>query len=157
VALLWGPPANHGERRNPRGVRGTFKVKKLSSALLNFRDLQNFAYTIRKKHLEKTGIDIKYNFSYTALKRSLERGAMKTVKTAISISEQIFLRAEETAKRLGMNRSQLFSTALAEFLERHQQDKITERLNEVYRGEESELDTVLAQMQFSSLCAKDWK
>ncbi len=81
---------------------------------------------------------------------------MKTVKTAISISEQIFLRADEAAKRLGMNRSQLFATALAEFLERHQQDKVTERLNEVYSGEASEPDTVLAKMQFSSLCAEDW-
>ena len=76
----------------------------------------------------------------------MKRGAMKTVKTAISISEQIFLRAEETAKRLGMNRSQLFSTALAEFLARHQQDKITEKLNEVYGSEVSELNSVLAKM-----------
>jgi len=85
-----------------------------------------------------------------------EREPMKTVKTAVSISEQIFLQAEETAKRLGINRSQLFSTALAEYLERHKQDKITERLNEVYGSEVSELDAELAKMQFSSLCAEDW-
>jgi metal-responsive CopG/Arc/MetJ family transcriptional regulator len=82
---------------------------------------------------------------------------MKTVKTAISIPEQIFLRAEETAKRLGMNRSQLFSTALSEFLERHQQTKITEKLNEVYSDQVSELDAALAKMQFSSLGTEDWQ
>ena len=81
---------------------------------------------------------------------------MKTVKTAVSISEQIFLQAEETAKRLGINRSQLFSAALAEFLERHKQDKITERLNEVYGEEASGLDAALPAMQFSSFCEEDW-
>ena len=82
---------------------------------------------------------------------------MKTVKTAVSISEQIFLRAEEAAKRLGMTRSQLFSKAVAEFLDRHKQDKITERLNQVYSEEVSEPDAVLAGMQFSSLGKEDWQ
>jgi metal-responsive CopG/Arc/MetJ family transcriptional regulator len=84
------------------------------------------------------------------------REAMKTVKTAISISEPTYLQAEEMARRLGMNRSQLISAALAEFLERHREDNITEKLNEVYEGEESGMDPVLAKMQISGLPCERW-
>ena len=81
---------------------------------------------------------------------------MKTVKTAISISEEIFLQSEEMAKRLGMNRSQLIASALVEFLERHREDRVTDKLNEVYEGEASGLDPALAKMQFSALSHEDW-
>lgn len=81
---------------------------------------------------------------------------MKSLKTAVSIPEEIFRRAEETARRLGMNRSQLVSAALADFLARHGEDRITEKLNEVYGSEESGADPVLATMQFSALAREDW-
>jgi len=81
---------------------------------------------------------------------------MKTMKTAISIPEEIFAEVEETARRLGMNRSQLFTTAVAEFLARHREDSITEKLNGVYGDEPAEIDPVLAKMQFSGLSREDW-
>ena len=81
---------------------------------------------------------------------------MKTLKTAISIPEAIFAEVEEAAKRLGMNRSQLFTTAVAEFLVRHREDKITEKLNEVYSDRPAEIDAVLSKMQFSGLPREDW-
>jgi metal-responsive CopG/Arc/MetJ family transcriptional regulator len=80
---------------------------------------------------------------------------MKTLKTAVSIPEEILQRAEETARRLGMNRSQMVSAALADFLAKHGEDRVTEKLNEVYRSEKPGLDPVLATMQFSALSCED--
>jgi metal-responsive CopG/Arc/MetJ family transcriptional regulator len=85
-----------------------------------------------------------------------EGKAMKTVKTAVSIPEEIFEETEEAAKRLGMNRSQFISAALVEFLDKHRKDKITEKLNEVYDSEVIGLDPVLAKMQFSGLKSEEW-
>ena len=81
---------------------------------------------------------------------------MKTRKTAVSIPEQIFLEAEETARRLGRKRSQLYAMALSEFLEKHREDWITEKLDEVYKGESEGTDPVLALMQSSGLSREDW-
>ena len=81
---------------------------------------------------------------------------MKTLKTAVSIPEDTFLQVEEMAKRLGMKRSQLIAAALAEYLERHGEDRITERLNSVYEHEVSGLDPMLAKMQFSGRSHEDW-
>lgn len=55
-----------------------------------------------------------------------------------------------------MNRSQLVSAALADFLAKHGEDRITEKLNEVYQSEEPGMDPVLATMQFSALSREDW-
>jgi metal-responsive CopG/Arc/MetJ family transcriptional regulator len=81
---------------------------------------------------------------------------MKTVKTAISLPEERFNQLQEMAGRLGLKRSQLVSAALGEFLERHREDRITERLNAVYPHDAPGLDPVLAKMQFSTLTSEDW-
>jgi hypothetical protein len=52
------------------------------------------------------------------------------------------------ARRLGLKRSQVISAALAEYLERRREDRVTERLNAVYQESAPALDQVLAKMQF---------
>ena len=54
------------------------------------------------------------------------------MKTAISLPDRLYADAEETAKSLGIPRSQLFAKALEEFINLHKKETITERLNEVY-------------------------
>lgn len=54
------------------------------------------------------------------------------MKTAISIPDQLFRTAEETASRLGIPRSQLYSLAIEEYINRHRQDDLTARLDVVY-------------------------
>jgi len=54
------------------------------------------------------------------------------MKTAISLSDSLFMVAEETAQYMGVNRSQLFALALEDYVARHNGDMITEKLNEVY-------------------------
>ena len=73
------------------------------------------------------------------------------MKTAISVSDELFERAETAAQRLNMSRSQLYATALSEFLARRERQSITDRLTAVYARESSELDPVLHRMQIVSL------
>lgn len=60
---------------------------------------------------------------------------MSTVKTAVSIDEVLFTQAEALADELGLSRSRLYGLALADYLRRHQQQQLVDRLNAVYDGE----------------------
>lgn len=53
------------------------------------------------------------------------------MKTAVSIPDAIFERAERFARRAKRSRSQVFSDALEEYLARHSGDEITEAMNRV--------------------------
>ncbi len=52
------------------------------------------------------------------------------MKTAISIPDSVFRAAEKYAKRMQKSRSQLFSEAMVEYLQRHTPDEITRKMNE---------------------------
>ena len=54
------------------------------------------------------------------------------MKTAISLSDSLFEVAERTAHYMGIKRSQLFVLALEEYINRHNGELITKKLNEVY-------------------------
>jgi predicted transcriptional regulator len=53
------------------------------------------------------------------------------VKTAVSLPDDLFERAEEAAQRLGVNRSQLYARALTKYLQDIGPDPVTDRLNEL--------------------------
>ena len=93
-----------------------------------------------------TGLDPGYNHGYT-----------RDVKTAISIPDTIFKSAETLAKRLGVSRSELYSKAISEYVSRYRKSEITRRLNEIYATESSELDPVIAKMQWATLGKDPWK
>jgi metal-responsive CopG/Arc/MetJ family transcriptional regulator len=78
------------------------------------------------------------------------------MKTAISIPDPIFREAEETARRLSVSRSQLFTRAIEAYLEVHRDEHITERLNQVYEKESSAVDPILARMQALSIQNETW-
>ena len=78
------------------------------------------------------------------------------MKTAISLPDQIFEEAEALAQQLGISRSELYTEALKAYLRRYNRERILSKLNEVYSKEPSELDPVLAKMQFMSLPREDW-
>ena len=54
---------------------------------------------------------------------------MPTVKTAISIERSLFEQADATARALNLSRSHLFALALAEFLQRHENQKLLDAIN----------------------------
>ena len=73
------------------------------------------------------------------------------MKTAISIPNQIFEAADELAHDLGISRSELFTKAMEEYLRERENDRITNRLNEVYTNEDSKLDVQIKYLQIKSL------
>ena len=83
-------------------------------------------------------------------------GYTQAVKTAISIPDEIFEAAEELAERLGVSRSELYATAVAEYVAAQRSRGVTARLNEVYADESSSLDTALQQAQADALASEDW-
>ena len=78
------------------------------------------------------------------------------MKTAISLPDPLFAEAEQVAKRLRISRSKLYATAITQFLNEHRSRDVTERLNEVYAKEKSQLDPVLHALQLDSLPREDW-
>ena len=57
---------------------------------------------------------------------------MANIKTAISIHEQLFKQAESMAREMKLSRSRLFATALEEFIKRHQNRGLLDKINEAY-------------------------
>ncbi|MDR2716943.1 MAG: ChpI protein [Treponema sp.] len=54
------------------------------------------------------------------------------MKTAISLSDTLFEKAEKTAYYMGIPRSRLFVIALEDYISKHNGEMITKKLNEVY-------------------------
>jgi len=78
------------------------------------------------------------------------------VKTAISIPDSVYRAAEKLSMHLGMTRSALYTKAIKKFLLDHKNDKVTERLNEIYDREPSKLDPVHEKMQTISMEEDTW-
>lgn len=78
------------------------------------------------------------------------------MKTAISIPDSIFQAAEGLAHRLGISRSELYAKAVAEYMEAHKNQNVTEILNEIYGEESSEVDEKLYKMQAKSIPPEEW-
>ena len=78
------------------------------------------------------------------------------MKTAISIPNNVFESAEKLASRLGKSRSQLYTQALNSYVVKHQNDLVTQKLNEIYGSESSALDKTLSTIQFESTSKDVW-
>ncbi len=73
------------------------------------------------------------------------------MKTAISLPDDLFLSANDLAKRQGMSRSELYAVALAEYLAKHRDADVTSRLNEVLAEESTGVDPALRAAQARSV------
>ena len=78
------------------------------------------------------------------------------MKTAISLPDPLFRAGDALAKRLKVSRSELYARALGEYLAKHRPDQVTQRLNAVYKTEDSALDPALGLSQARSLPREDW-
>ena len=66
------------------------------------------------------------------------------MKTAISLPDELFLSANDLAKRQGVSRSELFAVAVADYLAKHRDADVTSRLNEVVARESSAVESCIA-------------
>jgi hypothetical protein len=80
------------------------------------------------------------------------------MKTAISLPEGVYRSAEALARRLGVSRSRLYATAVAELVAKYETDEITKRLDAVHGEDPPPLDPVLERLQSLSFPAdeREW-
>ncbi len=78
------------------------------------------------------------------------------MKTAISIPDAIFAEAELLASRLQTSRSQLYARALAEFVARHDDDRVTEAFDKVADEVGTESDTFTSEAARQTLGQVEW-
>jgi len=78
------------------------------------------------------------------------------MKTAISLPDSLYTAADALAGRLGVSRSELYATALAEFVAKHTDAEVTSRLNALYADEDSSFDPALRRAQRQSVGREEW-
>lgn len=78
------------------------------------------------------------------------------MKTAISISDEIFVEADITARQLGISRSKLYAQAISEFVRTHKPEAITAKLNEIYSEESLRLDHDIIQLNYDLISKDEW-
>ena len=78
------------------------------------------------------------------------------MKTAISIPDDVFESADELAKQMGVTRSHLYATAVAEYVAKSRSSGVTAILNEVYSEEPSGIGRALRTAQARSVGSSGW-
>jgi predicted transcriptional regulator len=73
------------------------------------------------------------------------------MKTAVSLPDDLYLLAEAAARRMRISRSQLYATAISDFLSRQRGSAVTECLNEVYSRRPAKVDSALYRAQLKSI------
>lgn len=77
------------------------------------------------------------------------------MKTAVSLPDELFASADSLAERLRVSRSELYATAVAEYVAKHRDAEVTARLNEVYSDLPSGVDPALRRAQARSM-GEEW-
>lgn len=73
------------------------------------------------------------------------------MKTAVSLPDDTFRRADLAAHRLGLSRSELYVRALEAYLGPPSDDELTARFDAVYADSASPLDPALAAAQLRAI------
>lgn len=84
---------------------------------------------------------------------------MSHIKTAISIDEPIYREAEKLAREMKLSRSELFSKAIQDYLNRQNNRRLVENYNKVYSKQDPEEEKILTgiRSQQRKLLRKQWK
>ena len=84
------------------------------------------------------------------------RGYTFGMKTAVSIPDDVFEDAERLASKLQTSRSKLYARALAEFVARHDDDRVTALMDEAVREAGGQRDTFVAAAARQSMQRVEW-
>ena len=79
-----------------------------------------------------------------------------SMKTAISLPDDVFESADGLAEQMGISRSQLYATAVAEYVAKYRTRDLTAKLNEVYSEEPGGVVGELMTAQTKSLGSSEW-
>ncbi len=78
------------------------------------------------------------------------------MKTSISLPDELFASADALAKRLRTSRSELYATALAEYVAKHRDEQVTARLNAVHKDVSDGIEPAVRRAQARSLASDAW-
>ena len=78
------------------------------------------------------------------------------MKTAVSIPDKVFEKAERLARRSKRSRSELFSAALSEYVARHAPDEVTEAMDRVCADLTEQKDAFLIGASRRVLERSEW-
>ncbi len=78
------------------------------------------------------------------------------MKTAISLPDDVFESADELAEQMGVSRSRLYATAVAEYVAKYRTRGLTARLDKVYSEESSGVASALRTAQARSVGSSEW-
>lgn len=78
------------------------------------------------------------------------------MKTAVSVPDDIFERAERLARRERRSRSEVYSAAIREYVARHEPDEVTNLLNEVIGEIDPQLDSFVRAAGSRVLERSEW-
>ena len=78
------------------------------------------------------------------------------MKTAVSISDDLFRRAEELAKRKKVSRSSLYSRAIEKYVEEEEEVSLIEQINKVCDEVDTSLDPFWKAAQARTLAREEW-
>lgn len=89
--------------------------------------------------------------------RSRVRGYTPGMKTAVSVPDDLFAQAEALARDTGRSRSEVYSTALREYVARHAPDRVTDAVDAVVADVvEGGVDPFLDAAARRALGAVEW-
>jgi predicted transcriptional regulator len=78
------------------------------------------------------------------------------MKTAVSIPDELFSRAEEMARQTGKSRSRLYQEALAEYLLRRDPGALTQAMDEALADIDQKPDSWLTEAGRGTLERSEW-
>ncbi len=78
------------------------------------------------------------------------------MKTAVSIPDEVFHKAERLAQRSNRSRSEVFSAALNEYVARHAPDEVTDAMNRVCDEIGDQSDAFVAAVARRVLERSEW-
>jgi hypothetical protein len=78
------------------------------------------------------------------------------MKTAVSIPDEVFRKAERLARQLRVSRSELYAKAVESFVQAYDREAARDALDRVYASEPSELDPVLERLQGHAIAREPW-
>jgi predicted transcriptional regulator len=83
---------------------------------------------------------------------------LRTLKTAISIPDEIFEQAERLAKTRGWSRSELYAKAVSAFVQSERFSGVREKLDAVYAdaADDSTVEPLIADAQARSMAKENW-
>ena len=78
------------------------------------------------------------------------------MKTAISIPDDVFTSADQLAQRMGLSRSELYATAIKDYVSHHLDDGLVDRINRVCEKTTNEIDPGLVRAQTKTISREVW-